>query len=317
MELESESEGGSGFSRILKEKKKWIIGGGCLFLLILVAIGIIFWGSRAPSEGVEKVDVKEGIAQVIANTKFPQRFTVEEADGMYFVKGWVSNNEERNTIEGSLRKLGTNIVAELRSQDQAVENLKDFLNANQATTVFVETIEPGKVRLYGYYGDDVAWDKVKESVVKDMPGLKLVKDDVWTPNKLYPVISEVLNASNLAEVVQLVPQMDGVILKGMVSKTDIPTLKEAILQFQSKVGQVIPIKNQIIVAKQEDLHLDLDMDSVIIGGKNRFIITKSGQRLFEGGVLKGGYQVEKISREGIILSKGDQKITLNLGENYD
>lgn len=307
----------SGFEKIWKEKKNWIIGATCLVLLILLAVGIVFWKFKKSPEVPEKVDEKAEIAKVIAITQFPQRFTIDEKEDFYYVKGWVSNNEEQNKIEESLRKLGPNIITELRSQDQAVENLKDFLNANQATTVFVETIEPGKVRLYGYYGDDAAWDRVKESVLKDMPGLKLVKDDVWTPNKLYPVISEVLNASNVTEIVQLVPQIDGIILKGVVSKADIPKVKEAILQFQSKVGQTIPIKNQIIVAKPEDLHLDLDMDSVIIGGGNAFIITKNGQRIFEGGVLKGAYHVEKISREGIILSKGDQKITLNLGENYD
>lgn len=304
----------TGFKKIWRDKKTLYIYGGSLLLLILITLGFLAWGMSRSAEIAEEINTQAEINKVVANTNHPQTFTVEELDNKFIVKGWVKNNEERHKVENQLRKIG-NVTAEIRSQEQALENVRDFFSAIKAPVVISE-LEPGKIKISGYFGEDKGWEAAKADLARDVPGFKLVKDEVWTPSKLYPVIAEVLTKHNINEAIKFVPQMDGVILKGMISKAEIPEMKDAIIEFQSIVGKDIPIKNQIIVAKEEDLHLDLDMDSVIIG-KDAFVITKSGQRLFEGGVLKGGYTIEKIDRDGVILSKGNQKITLKLGENYD
>lgn len=301
--------------KLLKGNKNWIIGGAGVVVLIILAIIVMFFGLRS-GEMEAPVDVKEAIGKVIANTGYPQAFSVDERDGMYFVKGWVDNVGERDEVQRELRKLGAHVTAEIRVETQAVENLKDLLNGLGAKFVSVDAMEPGMIRVYGYYGDDLGWETIRSDIGKDVPGLKLLKDDVMTPKKLYGIIGKVLEEDKLTERLQYVPQKEGIVMKGMISQTDIPMVKESIRHLQAEVGPGVPIKNQIVVARPEDLKLDLDMDSVIIG-KHGFVITKSGQRLFEGGVLKGGYKIEKISREGIILKKDDQVITLNLGENYD
>lgn len=305
----------TGLEKLLEDKKKLILVGAAIVLLIVLVIGGIFVGLRSSPKEVVKVDLMEPISKIISQVSYPQAFSVEEHGGVYFVKGWVNNDEERNKIEVDLKKLRSNINTEIRVQEYTLNNLKDLLKAMKAP-VSVDSIEPGKMRLYGYYGDEAGWESVKSDIQKDIPGLKLLKDDVMTPSKLSPIITKVLNDHHVADKIQFIPQKEAVILKGMISQADVPMIREAIVQFISEAGPTIPIKNQVIIAKPEDLYLDLDMDSVIIG-KQGFIITKSGQRLFEGGVLKGGYVIEKISREGIILKKGNQTITLNLGENYD
>lgn len=304
----------TGFQRIVKDKKTLFIYAGSLLLIILVVLGFIFWGISESAEIAEKVDTQGEIAKVIAQTQSPQTFSMEELNGKYIIKGWVKTNEDRHKIETALRKIH-NVTYDIKSQEQALENARDFFKAINAT-ISVSEIEPGKIKLTGYFGDDKGWEDVKADLAKDVPGFKLVKDEVLTPNKLYPIIAEILGKHNVSEIVRFVPQMDGVIIKGMISKTDIPPIKDAIIEFQGRVGQEIPIKNQVIVAKEEDLNLNIDMDGIVIG-KHGFIITKSGKRIFEGGVLQGGYKVEKISRDGVILSKDDKKITLKLGENYD
>lgn len=304
----------TGFRKVWRDKKTLFIYGGSLIALILIILGFMFWGMSRSAEIAEEADTQADISKVIANTQFPQTFTVDELNDKYTVKGWVKNNEERHKVETQFRKIG-NVTTDIKSQEQAMENVRDFFSAIKAPIV-VSEIEPGKIKLSGYFGDDKGWESAKADLSKDVPGFKLVKDEVWVPNKLYPIIAEVLGKHNVTEIVRFVPQADGVIIKGMISKSDIPRIKDTIIEFQTRVGEDIPIKNQVIVAKEEDLHLDLDMDSIIIG-KDAFIITKSGQRFYEGGVLKGGYKIEKIGRDGVILSKGEQKITLNLGENYD
>lgn len=311
-----EGSGEHDMKALIKDNKKLVFGAVGVVIVVILAIIVMFFGLKENSEAVSSTETRESIAKIIANTKFPQTFSVEEDEGMYFVNGWVDNETERDKVQRELRKLGPQVSIEIRAETEAVENLKDLLNGLGAPFVAVDAIEPGKIRLYGYYGDDLGWESLKSDIGRDVPGLKLLKDDVMTPRKLYGLIGKVLEDDKLAGMLQYVPQKEGIVMKGLISQTDIPRVKESIKHLQSKVGPGIPIKNQIVVARPEDLHLDFDMDSVIIG-KHGFIITKSGQRLFEGGILKGGYVIEKISREGIVLKKDDQVITLNLGENYD
>lgn len=302
--------------KLLKDNKNWVIGGVGAVILIIAAIIVMFFVSKGGSEPVVTANVQEEIAKVIANTGFPQALSVEERDGMYFVKGWVNDVSENEKLQRELKKLGGHVSVDVKVESQAVENLKDLLNGLGGSFVGVEAMEPGMIRVYGYYGDDGGWEALKTDIGRDIPGLKLLKDDVMTPKKLYGVIAKVLEMDKLVGTLQYVPQKEGIVMKGMISQTDIPKVKESIKHLQAEVGPGVPIKNQIVVARPEDLYLDLDMDSVIIG-KHGYIVTKSGQRLFEGGVLKGGYKIEKIGRDGIILKKDDQVITLNLGENYD
>lgn len=302
--------------KLIKGNKKLVFGGLGVIIIIILAIVVMFFGLKGVPELIAPTDVKEKITKVIANTGFPKAFSIEERDGVYFINGWVNTDSERDKVQRELGKIGVPVNVDIKVENQAVDNLEDLLNGLGATYVGVDAIEPGKIRIYGYYGDDLGWESIKSDIEKDVPSLKLLKDDVMTPRKLYGLVGKVLEDDKLVGVVQYVPQKEGIVMKGMISQTNIPKVKESIKHLQAAVGPTIPIKNQIVVAKPEDLDLDLDMDSVIIG-KHGFIITKSGQRLFEGGVLKGGYVIQKISRDGIILKKDDQIITLNLGENYD
>lgn len=304
-----------GIRKLIKENRNWVIGGVGVVVLIIVGMVVLFLGLRGKEE-VVPVDTRKEIEKVIANTGFPQALSIEEKDGVYYVRGWVDNTDEGDKVKRDLKKIGGHVVGEIRVEAQAVESLRDLLKGLGAEFVAVEGIEPGMIRIYGYYGDDAGWDAIKSDIGRDIPGLKLLKDDVKTPKQLHAIIAKVLGDDKLGGVLQYVPQKEGIVMKGMISQTDIERVKESIRHLQAAVGPGIPIKNQIVVARPEDLYLDLDMDSVIIG-RHGYIITKSGQKLFEGGVLKGGYKIDKISREGIILKKDDQTITLNLGESYD
>lgn len=298
-----------------QKKRNWIIiGSSIAFLIIIIIATVVF-----VSSGKEKplpIDLKKSINEVINSKGLGKNLTVEENNGNYIIKGWVNDYEQRDELEEALHKISPEVVIDIRAGTEAIANVKDLLSGLGASFTFVEGIEPGKVRVYGYHGDDLAWESIKSDIARDIPGLKLLKDEVMTPKKLYATIAKIIDEDKVGDMVQYVPQKEGIILKGMISQGDIPKVKESIMHLQSAVGPGVPIKNQIVVAKPEDLYLDLDIDSVIIG-KQGFIITKSGQRLFEGGVLKGGYVIEKISREGIILRKDDKTVTLNLGENYD
>lgn len=307
-----------GLKKLIKENQGLTLGGaGVLILMIIIGILGIYFGLKENEGSITPPSIiKEEISKVIASTGSPQAFTVEEEEGGFFIQGWAATSAEANKIEDALNKIAPNVIAEVRVSGQTVENLKDLLNGLGAKFVGVSAIEPGKFKLSGYYGDDSGWESVRSDIGRDVPGVRLLKDEVLTPRKLYPTLTKILDNDKIAGKVQYVPQKEGIILKGMISQTDVPKVKESIKHLQAEVGAGVPIKNQIVVAKPEDLYLDLDMDSVTIG-KNGYIVTKGGQRLFEGGMLKGGYVIEKISRDGIILKKDDQEITLNLGENYD
>lgn len=305
-------------SPLLVEKKtnNILIGAAALcFLLILGAIAAYLF--MQPSEVA--ITVKENlVAQIdpiLDQFKVKDVFTVKKQGDNIFVEGYVKNNDERDALNAALRRLGPKVQTQIWSQELIKKNIDDMISMWKLP-IAAESLGSGKFHLIGYYGDAHEWERLKESIKDDVLGIKLLKDDVFTSAKLAPIAISILRYHNLVGLVDLVAQRDSIIAKGNISKVKLPDLKATLANLQAKVGMDVPIQNQVLIGETEKLYVDLEIDSVLIGAQG-VIIGKNGERYYEGGVLPGGAIVEKISRDGITLKKGNETVTLNIGENKD
>ena len=295
------------------DKKNVLIGGAgvVVFLIFLMALVFIF---LEPRRGEEELELGTRIEAALDNLGHGEGFDLREDKGIYTIEGWVDDNDERDRIGSAFFGFGGQIRLQIWSQEQIMLGVKDLLDELKGA-VSAESIGLGEVRLYGYLWNDDEWDKAKAEIERDVQGLKHLDDEVYTPKDLAPIVAEVLQEHGLVGKLQFVPEEDAVVVRGLISQEDVEQMRDVLSHFKSKVENRVPIKNQILLAKAEDLYVNLNMDSVIIGDQG-FITTKDGRKVFEGGTLEGGYIVDKIERDRIILRKGTQTITLNLGENY-
>ena len=297
-----------------KEDKTHVLmgaGGIVLFLILLMALVFVLF---EPSIVEEDIDIRTQIGEKLDTLGFTQGFDIKEQKGIYIVEGWVDDNEDKDRISSGFFGFKGPVRLQIWSQEQILLAINDMLNEVKAP-VTAESIEPGSVRLYGYFWNDEGWGKVKAEIAQEVKGIKHLDDEVYTPKELGPIVAEVLQQHGLVGKLQFVPAEDAVVVRGLISEGEIEKMRDVLSHFQSKVDNRVPLKNQILLAKAEDLYENLNMESVIIGDQG-FIMTKDGRRVFEGGTLEGGYIVDKIDRDKIILRKGTQTITLNLGENY-
>jgi len=319
-ELRPEEGVSEGASKL--PKSVLMAGAGITGLFLIILIGFIvtfFIPSKEVSESVDKgkalSEVSDKVAQTVQRLGVADDINVKVQGDYIVVDGWVKSNENLDELMNSLSDYRSDLRMNVSSQEEIINSVKDVLNARKIP-VSVEGAGLGVVRVYGYYGDTKEWQKVKQSIENDVVGIKLLKDDVLTAQKLYPLAQMVLKEYDIRGKLQIIPAKEYILAKGLVSETDLEKVKQAMNKLTSMIPYPVPLKSEVQTAKADKLYFDMEIDSVIIGDRG-IIITKDGERYFEGGVLPGGYVIEKISRDGILLKKGDQTLTLNIGDNYE
>ena len=125
-------------------------------------------------------------------------------------------------------------------------NIKELLGVWKMP-ISVESIKPGKVRIFGYYGNAKAWEEAKNNIKEDVPGIKLLKDDVLTGAKLKQMSSIILSKYQLSGKVQIIPENRVIVAKGMISKQDMVTFRKAMENFEHGItAPTNPMKESII-----------------------------------------------------------------------
>jgi len=194
---------------VLKEPKNIFIGAGALcFLLILGAAFVFFFlqsDQDKKSEAEEEVDLISQVRPILISLGVEEDFRIEESTGRITLEGWVKDNDDRDSIVSAFAHLGPSVFVQAWSQEQIMSNIKDLLGVWKMP-ISAESIEPGKVRIFGYYGNTKAWEDAKNNIEDDVRGIKLLKDDVLTAVKLSPIASMVLAEYQLEGKVQIIPE---------------------------------------------------------------------------------------------------------------
>lgn len=290
---------------------------GGLALLFLVGFMVAIFALRPPpptKEQAKPADIVADIRDLLKTEGFGDRVTVTPVKGIYLVEGWVSQNQQKDTIINLLSDYSNIIDFKLYSEEEVLQAVKDILTTRKLP-LSVKSLGSGKVGVKGYIGDVKEWELIKEELNRDVGGLVALEDSVLTGEKIEQIIQQALKKFEITDKVMLLPQRDFLLAKGMLAKRDVPALKNAMETIEARVGFPVPVKNQILISESDKIYLDAKIESIIIGdGRDAIITTQNGQKLFRGGILPGGYIIEDITRKGIILRKNGQTITLTIGD---
>jgi len=99
---------------------------------------------------------------------------------------------------------------------------------------------------------------------------------------------------------------------GTISESSIDAWKAARVAVWEEMGYPVPMENQVMIASAGKVFFSTEIDSVNIG-ETGWIVVKGGEKVFTGGTLPGGFVVKSIGKEGIVLKRGDQQITIQPG----
>lgn len=290
--------------------------GGLLFLM-LVAFMVPILLIKPPTitkEQAKPADIAADMRELLKSEGYADKVTITPNKGMFIIQGWVNSNQQKDAIINLLSDYANITDIRVYSQEQVGQAIRDIL-ATKGLPLAVESLGPGKVRISGYAGDTSTWEAIRDELKRDVVGIKYIEESVLTEEKIVQIIQQALKQFEIGDKISLIPQNGFLLAKGMLTRKDIPILKDAMEHIQKKIGFPIPIKNQVLVSESEKVYLDTKIESIIIGdGNNAIITTQGGQKLFKGGILPGGYIIEDIGRKGIVLRKNGQTITLTIGD---
>jgi len=232
--------------------------------------------------------------------------------GRITVEGWVDAREEKKDIELALMRLGGGISIRVWSQEKIMEDAQELINMLKVSVTIEPTADKGVYKAIGYVGDDKVWDNVRKNLSKDVAGIRYLQDEVITGKKAQAIANKVLSEYELDGKIDFFPMMDYIKVVGTISESSIDAWKAARVAVWEEMGYPVPMENQVMIASAGKVFFSTQIDSVNIG-ETGWIVVKGGEKVFTGGTLPGGFVVKSIGKEGIVLKRGDQQITIQPG----
>ncbi len=148
---------------------------------------------------------------------------------------------------------------------------------------------PGEVVVTGITKDLAAWKKTQERLKSDVPKIRTLTDRVVHPNQPKPVTPAPPPAA-------------------IVAAPGKEPAKEPEPMPVEEAPAVVPVADPAAPATT----MSLNIRSVTVG-QFRSLVLESGERVFEGASLPGGYVVKSISAAEVVLDKMGQRVTVSVG----
>jgi type III secretion system YscD/HrpQ family protein len=231
------------------------------------------------------------------------------------VTGFVQTNVQRRNAEATLRTLNPHYRQNIRSQETLLQTCREVLTMVNAMAR-VTGQNPGTVQIDGYIPSGQDWERVKKTLVADTPGLERLIDNVVTDRDVQAMVVPILKQYQIDRQITVKAEPEGVIARGQLPDVIRAAWYEAKFEIEKALGPHVPFIDALEPARvAEKFYLDARIESVTITETLRWLTLKNGKTYFEGSLIPSGYTVERITKEGVALRRGRERVTLKIGEH--
>lgn len=298
-----------------------IVGGFLLLLVVVVGSFLFLYPSSEPKVNFNTISPKQfekGKQSIIAALELrniaPEDFQFDYNNRQLEVTGLVETNRQKRDVERAIRSLSPYYKMNIRSQESLVITCREVLNLLNASAI-VSAQGPGVVKISGYLANTAAWENAKKSLLTDTPGLVSIIDKVVTAKEVDDYTFPILNRYQLGQRVKLYAENQGVIARGSLGEGSRKDWYEARLEIEKALGPEIAFKDEVeFKSGAEKIYLDARIESVTITETLKWIVLQNGKTYFEGSILPSAYTIDRISKEGVVLKKARERITLKIGD---
>tara|TARA_B100001248_G_scaffold262503_1_gene258913 strand:+ start:13405 stop:14802 length:1398 start_codon:yes stop_codon:yes gene_type:complete len=303
-----------------KEPKDWVRPAiGALASVVLI-LAIVFW-PRA-SKTWEVTDTQLQLLQNYVQESLDEMDLVADPivliqRGQVVVSGHVKTDKDRALVRDTLQHISPNVATIIWSEEGLVRACEDILAIlNLPLNVHARGL--GVVQIEGYYPDPSAWERARQHLLTDIPGLDDIEDAVITANQVGELSLLMLKKNDLQDVVTVSAAPNALVAQGIIDSHMIKRWELVKTDLDELFGAFVPLVDWVTVSSVSDverIYFDSEIASINLAGDNRWLILKNGKTYFQGSHLSSGYIIEEISTEGVALRKGDETITLGVGHN--
>ena len=310
---------------------------------LLCLCGLVFsYAGRSP----DPAQLSEQFHEIIANAGFGTLKTMPMGQGVA-VFGTVGSDAERAVLLNLARNVHYPVYLDLVVQGDRVAAVRTAFNS-RGFFPRVDEVD-GRLRVALYMKDGLAEEWAFSSVRDDIPELRdpavwdTLERVVLYARDVEPVLRDRLKAANLEFVgirflsgqVELAGEFDSEQQRRLTETLDavstdlgVPVVFSVVPSFarantdRSRSG--VPPSNDRYSGSREKTQDDMLDDP--LGGTQvtgvtlsplKFISLSNGQRIFEGGILPGGYTLETVDVRVLTLRKGGQTLQYPLRGSQD
>jgi hypothetical protein len=255
-------------------------------LLAFLLLWNPFGGTPVAATPNRDAAVRKEIETVLTRFSGGSELRLDDRNGSLTVVGYVPTPAVRRELAAAIAPVSSavrvNVIDTAGLADAASRVLKmhrlDFAASPGG---------PGEVIVTGVTNDLAAWKKIKPRLATDVPKMRTLTDRVTPPNQ--PKAVAVQPPATSPEVA--------------------PAPPPALVQAPDKTAESTPDD-----PSTPPTAVSLAIRSITIG-QSRALVLETGERVFEGATLPGGYTVKSIAADRVVLTRQGEESIVQVGES--
>ncbi|MEX1066999.1 MAG: type III secretion system inner membrane ring subunit SctD [Aquisalimonadaceae bacterium] len=289
----------------------WAVSLGAVVVVAAVLSGPV-WSSIPSSTSAEamRTQITE-LTATLAQQQLPDvRVTMDTQGKRLNVSGVVADRD-------ALERLHT--VVQDYPADVAVRVAATELSRVQA--VFERVGLPGLTVTHahgdtfivsGYVPDRKHWQAVAETLVKDFAAVGKLRDDgVFDSEQRRIDLTRQLETAELHSLIDVRRgDDDGLVADGVVSRRQLELWARVLADFRREYGELPPVESRV---QSINSVMDIDLRSVSVGDVP-YVVMRNGERFITGSALPGGYVIDRIHPEHLVLNRNGRQYHYHLGD---
>lgn len=269
-----------------------------------LALFMVYWMSQNIIT-IDKPDFDremDNVRQMLKTTSLTEAKVSMSKDGYIEVWAYAPNKARKDAFETKLQNLNVPSRATIYVEKEIEQMAQSYISMNQYP-VRANYKGQGKIHIQGFARDSEEITKIVTGLKENVPGIIQAEQDIHSLGDTLAAVNKILKTDKFEKKIKALVTADGLALTGELQ----PEEKNVWLQSKNdmlhKIKSDCKIKDQIIYISEQMIKpgkIMVPITSVSLGDKP-YVTLQGGRKCFEGGPLKAGAIISRITSEKIIV----------------
>lgn len=258
--------------------------------------------------------VDQQISSEVNVEKFPGIYIKRLNNGVVQVEGYVSTPAKKSEVNAQLQKYKEKVISHIYVDSELEAHAERIARSLGESEVSFSTLEHGRLKAVGLTDNRNKWLQIKESIRNDVEGVNSINDgEVRNLEEQFNVLKGQASKEKFAERLSLDMQKGTIIAKGKLTEQEKTRWKEIKDNFLKT--SFYPFRFREIL-RTPDADIKLSIRSVSVG-EIPFVVSKEGNKYFNGSHVGSGYYIESINDDHILLKNNNIKFPVYFGQKKE
>lgn len=258
-----------------------------------------------------KKTVSQKVSSVIDVDNYPNLYVKNLKSGITEIRGYVSTLQEKTSLDNRVVGLGDHVISAILVDTDLEKAAKQIAESFGEVGIHFSTLEHGRLKASGLAESRSKWLSIKENIRTDVRGVMSVNDEeVKNLQEMFFILEKRIKDEKFSKRIALELRKGTIIAKGRLAESEKNkwfSIKKAFLK-----KSFYPFKfREIFRAPDADIKLSIRSVSV---GEIPFVVSKDGDKYFQGSHVGGGYFIKSITDDFILLKNNNVEFPVYFGQ---